>query len=124
MILKYIYDCNIKNAAGCTPRGWGRGTWDASATVVWRHSSRATLQCVHLVIKMRPSIRFCVYLSSNRCVFLINTHHKPYTRLNIAGLGPRYLGRFSNGRVEAFLEGHRTLTHRDLSVCSLVTALG
>ena len=37
-------------------------------------------------------------------------------RLHAAGLGPGYLGRFANGRVEEFLEDHRTLTPHDLSL--------
>ena len=51
-------------------RVWGTRTRGAGGSGV---SGRRSFR-VH-VLELRPSIRFCVYLSSNRCVFEINTHH-------------------------------------------------
>ena len=42
-----------------------------------------------------------------------------FLALSQANLGPPYYGRFSNGRVEGFYEGCRTLTPIDLSVPEL-----
>lgn len=61
-----------------------------------------------------PTVLVRIYGRNTEAVIDREAENRLFARLSRLGFAPPYLGRFENGRLEGFLEGHRTLQPQDL----------
>lgn len=61
-----------------------------------------------------PTVLVRIYGRNTEAVIDREAENQLFARLSRLGFAPPYLGRFENGRLEGFLEGHRTLTPGEL----------